>query len=53
MVLKGHDYSQNKVESKWRTLVKAHKEIVDSKKKTGERRKTFRYFDELEEILSR
>lgn len=53
MALKGYDYSQNKVESKWRTLVKAHKDIVDNKKKTGEGRKTFKYYDQLSELMSR
>ena len=49
----GYEFTQLKVENKWRSLVQSHKDIKDSKKKTGEKRKTFQYHERLENILSK
>ena len=37
----GYIFSQNKVESKWKSLVKSHKKILDNKQQTGGKRKSF------------
>ena len=50
---KGHMYSQNKVESKWRSLLKSHKDVRDNKKRTGAKRKSFRFYQEIEEIIAK
>ena len=44
----GYEFTQLKFENKWRSLVQSHKDIKDSKKKTGEKRKTFLYHERLE-----
>lgn len=49
----GFDFSQLKVENKWRSLVQSHKDIKDNKKKTGEKRRTFPHFERLDNILSK
>ena len=57
IMMKMHDegfkYSVTKIESKWRNLVKSHKQIIDNKKKTGGKRKNFQYFEEINDILSK
>ena len=50
---KGYIFSQSQVENKWRNLQYSHKNIVDGEKKTGAKRKTFQYFQEMEEILTK
>ena len=50
---KGHMYSQNNVESKWRSLLKSHKDVRDNKKRTGAKRKSFRFYQEIEEIIAK
>ena len=42
---------RKKAEEKWRNLLKSHKDVRDSKKATGSRRKDFRYYKEMEEIV--
>ena len=49
----GYEFTQLKVENKWLSLVQSYKDIKDSKKKTGEKRKTFQYHERLENILSK
>ncbi|XP_056016676.1 uncharacterized protein LOC125672222 isoform X2 [Ostrea edulis] len=49
----GFDFSQLKVENKWRSLVQSHKDIKNNKKKTGEKRRTFPHFERLDNILSK
>ena len=39
---------RKKAEEKWRNLIKSHKDVKESKKATGDRRKDFRYYHELE-----
>ena len=48
-----YEFTQLKVENKWRSLVQPHKDIKDSKKKTGEKRKTFLGYERLENISSK
>ncbi|KAJ8310007.1 hypothetical protein KUTeg_011872 [Tegillarca granosa] len=48
---KGYFFSQNKVESKWRSLILSHKEVRKNNTQSGKRRKTFQFFQEIEEIL--
>ena len=48
-----YDYSQNKVESKWRSLLKSHKDIRDNRKKTGSRRKIFQFYKRIEPIVAK
>ncbi len=48
-----YDYSQNKVESKWRSLLKSHKDIRDNRKKTGSRRKSFQFYKRIESIVAK
>ena len=31
----GYNYTQNQIENKWKTLLRSHKAIVDSRKQTG------------------
>lgn len=38
-------------ESKWKTLVRAHKELLLSKKKSGGKRKDFQFYNEMVDIL--
>jgi hypothetical protein len=45
--------SQSKIESKWRSLMRSHKQIRDNKSSTGSKRKTFQYYDAIEEIMSK
>ena len=47
----GFECSVPKMEAKWRNLVKSHKTLIDNKKHTGSKRKTFQYFEEMAEIL--
>ena len=49
----GHLFSQNKIECKWRNLMKSHKEVKDNKSKSGGRRKTFQYYEEIDDIVSK
>ena len=57
IMMKMHDagfkYSVTKIESKWRNLVKSHKQIIDNKKKTDGKRRNFQYFEEINDILSK
>ena len=45
--------SQNKVECKWRYLVSQYNDIIQNKKTTGGKRKTFRLFDRMDKILGK
>ena len=45
-----YDYSQNKDESKWRSLLKT---IRDNQKETGSRRKTFQFYQRIEHIVTK
>uniref|UniRef100_A0A8W8MTI2 Myb/SANT-like DNA-binding domain-containing protein n=1 Tax=Magallana gigas TaxID=29159 RepID=A0A8W8MTI2_MAGGI len=49
----GYKYVQNKVEGKWRGLLALHKDLSLNKKKTGQKRKTFQYFEKIDNILSK
>ena len=49
----GFHYSLCKIKAKWRSLVKSHKIVIDNKKKTGNKRKTFQYLKELSDILKK
>ena len=48
-----YNYSQNKVESKWRSLLKSHKTIRDNQKTTGSRQKTFQFYSRIESIVAK
>lgn len=45
--------TQTKVECKWRNLLQSHKDIRDNRQKTGQKRKTFQYCEEIESIVSK
>ena len=47
------NFSREKVEYKWRNLIKSHKDIKLNKSRTGQKRKSFQYFKEIEDILSK
>uniref|UniRef100_A0A8W8NVX5 Myb-like domain-containing protein n=1 Tax=Magallana gigas TaxID=29159 RepID=A0A8W8NVX5_MAGGI len=49
----GYKYVQNKVEGKWRSLLASHKDLSLNKKKTGQKRKTFQYFEKIDNIISK
>ena len=49
----GYIFSKNKVESKWKSLVKSHKKILDNKQQTGGKRKSFQFFQKMSDILSK
>ncbi|XP_062602854.1 uncharacterized protein LOC134264582 [Saccostrea cucullata] len=49
----GFKFSQTKVEGKWRSLIASHKTLRDNKTKTGQKRKTFQYFERIDAILSK
>ena len=51
MAAKGYKYSAKQLEAKWKNLTKSHKDIIDNKTKTGAKRKTFQYFEEIERIF--
>ena len=51
MVSMGHNITQNKIECKWRNLFSSHQAILLNKNKTGARRKSFQFFEEMNEIL--
>ena len=40
------------VETRWRTMLKQYKKVVDHNRQSGNDRKTCQYFDELNDILS-
>lgn len=49
----GFKFSQNQVEGKWKSLIASHKALRDNKTKTGEKRKTFQYYERNSDILSK
>lgn len=49
----GFKFSQNQVEGKWRSLIASHKALRDNKTKTGQKRKTFQYYERISDILSK
>ena len=49
----GYRYSQSKIENKWRSLMALHKDLRLNKRKTGQKRRTFQYFEKMENILSK
>lgn len=49
----GFKFSQNQVEGKWKSLIASHKALRDNKTKTGEKRKTFQYYERISDILSK
>ena len=49
----GYNYTQNQIENKWKTLLRSHKAIVDNRKQTGGKRKTFQYFEEIQNIVGK
>ncbi|XP_022311336.1 uncharacterized protein LOC144619854 isoform X2 [Crassostrea virginica] len=49
----GFDFTQVKVEGKWRSLIASHKMLRDNKTKTGQKRKTFQYFERIDAILAK
>lgn len=51
MSTSGYNYTQNKIECKWRNLVKCFKQVKDNKESTGGKRRKFQYYEELCEIL--
>lgn len=53
LVKLGHKYSQNKVESKFRSMVRSHNAVRQNKKKTGAKRKTFQYYPQMEQLLAK
>ena len=53
MVKKGYVFTQNKVESKWRSLLLSHKDLIANKNQTGAKRKSFKYFEELDAIVGK
>lgn len=48
----GFKFSQNQVEGKWRSLIASHKTLRDNKTKTGQKRKTFQYYERTSAIVS-
>ncbi|XP_048770690.1 uncharacterized protein LOC125676862 isoform X2 [Ostrea edulis] len=49
----GFEFSQTKVEGKWRSLIASHKTLRDNKTKTGQKRKTFQHFERIDAILAK
>lgn len=49
----GYMFSQSKVEGKWRSLLASHKDLRISKSRTGQKRKSFQYFEKIDQILSK
>lgn len=49
----GFKFSQNQVEGTWRSLIASHKALRDNKTKTGQKRKTFQYYERISDILSK
>lgn len=49
----GFKFSQNQVEGKWRSLIASHQALRDHKTKTGQKRKTFQYYERISDILSK
>lgn len=41
------------MEGKWRSLLASHKDLSLNKKKTGQKRKTFQYFEKIDNIISK
>lgn len=44
----GYMFSQSKVEAKWRSLLASHKDLRISKSRTGQKRKSFQYFEKID-----
>lgn len=53
MKQKNFNFTQNKIECKWRSLVQSHKDILHNRQETGQKRKCFQFYKEMEEILSK
>lgn len=53
MQAKGYCFKQSTVESKWRNLLQSHKDVRNNNSKSGKKRKTFQYFDNIEEIVAK
>lgn len=53
MTENGYNFTQNKVESKWRSLLQSHKDIRVNNASSGKKRKTFQYYEEIEEIVAK
>ena len=55
MVAQGSDRkelpSPKQVESRWRTMTKQYKAVVDHNSTSGNERKTYKYYNEIDEIL--
>ncbi|XP_062567659.1 uncharacterized protein LOC134229893 isoform X1 [Saccostrea cucullata] len=49
----GYKYVQSKVEGKWRSLLASHKDLSLNKKRTGQKRKTFQYFEKIDNIIAK
>ena len=49
----GHHISSSQAENKWRNLLTAHSAMMKNKQKTGQKRKTFRYFPEMEAFVKK
>lgn len=49
----GYTYTQIQVETKWNNLLKSHKDIGVNKQKTGAKRKSFHYYEEMESIVAK
>jgi hypothetical protein len=47
----GYNVTQQQVRNKWANLLNSHKQIRDNRKKTGSNRKTFQYFEQIEQIV--
>ena len=48
---KGYMHQQQTIESKWQNSLHSHEEIRRNNSLTGRKRKTFQYFQEIEEIV--
>ena len=42
--------SPKQVESRWRTMTKQYKAVVDHNRTSGNNRKSYKYYNELDEI---
>lgn len=49
----GHNFTRNSVECKWHYLVKCYNRVKTNKKTTGQNRKTFQIFHQMDEVLSK
>ena len=49
----GYKLTQNKIESRWHSLMRTFKECKSNNQKTGKKRKSFDYFMQMDEILGK